>query len=234
MKTLIFIFGFIFLFPNHQNDKVLVFTKTAGYRHESIETGVDVLTQLGKESGFEITHSEDANVFTEDNLKEYKLVIFLSTTGDILNEDQQKSFEAFIKGGGSFLGIHAAADTEYDWPWYGELVGAYFLSHPQKSNAEIMKVNDSFEACKHLPERWFRYDEWYNYKSISPDIKVLLELDESTYEGGTNGPRHPITWYHEYQGGRSFYTGLGHTKESYAEPDFKKLLLGGILYCLNR
>jgi len=234
VKTFFFIFSFLLLYPNHQNDKVLVFTKTAGYRHESIETGVDALIQLGKENGFVVTHTEDANVFTEDNLKSYKLVIFLSTTGDILNEEQQKNFEVFIKGGGSYLGIHAAADTEFDWPWYGELVGAYFLSHPEKTNAEIVKIDDSFQAIKHLPERWSRYDEWYNYKSISPDINVLLELDETTYKGGTNGLHHPITWCHEYDGGRSFYTGLGHTQESYSEPDFKKLLLGGILYCLNK
>jgi hypothetical protein len=222
------------MFPNHQNDKVLVFTKTTGYRHESIETGVETIAQLGKQNNFEVIHSEDANVFTEENLSQYKLVIFLSTTGDILNDGQQKAFEFFIKNGGNFMGIHAAADTEYDWPWYGKLVGAYFLNHPDKSNAEIIKVDDAHQSCKHLPERWLRYDEWYNYKSISPDINVVLELDESTYKGGENGPNHPIAWYHDYEGSRSFYTGMGHTKESYAEPDFKKHLLGGILYGLKR
>ena len=222
------------MFPNHQNDKVLVFTKTTGYRHESIETGVETIAQLGKQNNFEVIHSEDANVFTEENLSQYKLVIFLSTTGDILNDGQQKAFEFFIKNGGNFMGIHAAADTEYDWPWYGKLVGAFFLNHPDKSNAEIIKVDDAHQSCKHLPERWLRYDEWYNYKSISPDINVVLELDESTYKGGENGPNHPIAWYHDYEGSRSFYTGMGHTKESYAEPDFKKHLLGGILYCLKR
>jgi type 1 glutamine amidotransferase len=222
------------MFPNHQNDKVLVFTKTTGYRHESIETGVETLVQLGKQNSFEITHSEDATIFTEENLRQYKLVIFLSTTGDILNDDQQKAFEFFIKNGGNFMGIHAAADTEYDWPWYGKLVGAYFLNHPDKSNAEIITIDHKHQSSKHLPERWLRYDEWYNYKSISPDINVVLELDESTYKGGENGPNHPIAWYHDYEGSRSFYTGMGHTKESYAEPDFKKHLLGGILYCLKR
>ncbi|HEX9827879.1 MAG TPA: ThuA domain-containing protein, partial [Flavobacteriaceae bacterium] len=192
MKTIIFILGLLFMFPNHQNDKVLVFTKTTGYRHESIETGVETLVQLGKQNSFEITHSEDATIFTEENLRQYKLVIFLSTTGDILNDDQQKAFEFFIKNGGNFMGIHAAADTEYDWPWYGKLVGAYFLNHPDKSNAEIITIDHKHQSSKHLPERWLRYDEWYNYKSISPDINVVLELDESTYKGGENGPNHPI------------------------------------------
>lgn len=234
MKNITFILGLLFLSANAQNEKVLVFSKTEGYRHESIEIGIETITELGKQNGFDVAHTEDANVFTENNLNQYQLVIFLNTTGDVLSDDQQLSFETFIRKGGSFMGIHSAADTEYDWPWYGKLVGAYFLSHPEKSNAEIVKVDDSFQACKHLPERWPRYDEWYNYKSISPDIHVLLELDENTYDGGKNGSHHPITWYQDFDGGRMFYTGMGHTLESYAEPDFRKLLLGGILYCLKR
>ena len=220
--------------PNIQNDKVLIFTKTTEYRHESIEIGVKTIAELGKQNGFEISHSEDANLFIEENLNQYKLVIFLNTTGDILNDAQQKSFERFLRNGGNFMGIHSAADTEYEWPWYGKLVGAYFLNHPEKSKAEIVKVDNTHLACKHLPERWSRFDEWYNYKAISPDINVLLKLDETTYNGGENGPNHPIAWYHEYENGRAFYTGMGHTKESYSEPDFKKHLLGGILYCLKR
>ena len=220
--------------PNIQNDKVLIFTKTTEYRHESIEIGVKTIAELGKQNGFEISHSEDANLFIEENLNQYKLVIFLNTTGDILNDAQQKSFERFLRNGGNFLGIHSAADTEYEWPWYGKLVGAYFLNHPEKSKAEIVKVDNTHLACQHLPERWSRFDEWYNYKAISPDINVLLKLDETTYNGGENGPNHPIAWYHEYENGRAFYTGMGHTKESYSEPDFKKHLLGGILYCLKR
>jgi len=234
LKNIIFILSLLLIYPSNQNDRVLVFTKTAGYRHKSIETGIETIAELGKQNGFDVTHSEDANVFTKDNLKQYKLVIFLSTTGDILNEIQQNNFESFIKSGGSFMGIHAAADTEYDWPWYGKLVGAYFLNHPEKSNAEIVKVDNNHPSCKHIPKRWSRYDEWYNYKSISPDINVLLELDETTYKGWQNGPHHPIAWYHDYDGGRSFYTGMGHTKESYTDPNFKKHLLGGILYCLRR
>ncbi len=234
MKYILLLLCIIFFSPNIQNDKVLIFTKTTEYRHESIENGVKTIAELGKQNGFEITHSEDANLFTEENLNQYKLVIFLNTTGDILNDAQQKTFERFLRNGGNFMGIHSAADTEYEWPWYGRLVGAYFLNHPEKSKAEIVKVDNTHLACKHLPERWSRFDEWYNYKAISPDINVLLKLDETTYNGGENGPNHPIAWYHEYENGRAFYTGMGHTKESYSEPDFKKHLLGGILYCLKR
>lgn len=234
MKSIIFVFAFLFLNPNYQNDKVLVFTKTAGYRHESIETGVKAIVKLGKRNNFDVTHTEDANIFTKQNLSQYKLVIFLNTTGDILTDDQQKNFESFIKNGGSFMGIHSATDTEYDWPWYGKLVGAYFLNHPEKSKAEIVKIDQNHQSCTHLSERWLRYDEWYNYKSINPDINVLLQLDENTYKGGENGTNHPIAWYNEFEGSKMFYTGMGHTKESYSEPDFKKHLLGGILYCLDR
>ena len=225
---------FLFLTPHNQNDKVLVFTKTAGYRHESIEKGVETIIELGKENDFDITHSEDANIFNKWNLSQYELVIFLNTTEDILNLEQQNNFEDFINNGGSFMGIHSAADTEYNWPWYGKLVGAYFMDHPEKSNAQIIRVDETHSSSKHLPDTWTRYDEWYNYKSINPDIKVILQLDETTYIGGKNGPNHPIAWYQELDGKRMFFTGMGHTKESYSEPDFKNHLLGGILYCLKR
>jgi len=234
MKYIIFVLAFLFLNPIYQNDKVLVFTKTVGYRHESIEKGVKSITKLGKQNNFDVIHSENASIFTEENLSQYKLVIFLNTTGDILNDEQQKNFESFIKNGGSFMGIHSAANTEFDWPWYGKLIGAYFLNHPEKSKAEVIKIDQNHQSCSHLPERWLRYDEWYNYKSINPDINILLQLDENTYHGGENGSIHPIAWYHEYEGSRIFYTGMGHTNKSYSEPDFKKHLLGGILYCLNR
>ncbi|MFD0990625.1 ThuA domain-containing protein [Mariniflexile jejuense] len=215
-------------------DKILVFTKTAGFRHKSIETAVKTIEALGMQNNFEITHTEDALLFTTQNLKHYKLVIFLNTTGDILNTDEEQAFEVYIKNGGSFMGIHSATDTEYEWAWYGKLVGAYFLNHPQQATATITRVDGKHLSTKHLPEHWVRYDEWYNFKSINQDINVLLNLEESTYEGGQNGENHPIAWYHEFDGGRSFYTGLGHTNQSYDEPEFQQHLLGGILYCLKR
>lgn len=216
------------------SDKVLVFTKTSGFRHESIEIGVKTIEELGKQNHFEVTHTEDATLFSTENLKQYKLVIFLNTTGDVLNTEQEQAFESFIKNGGSFVGVHSASDTEFEWAWYGKLVGAYFLNHPKQATATITRVNNTHLSTKHLPEQWIRHDEWYNFKSINQDINVLLNLEESTYEGGENGEYHPIAWYHEFDGGRSFYTALGHTNESYVEPEFKQHLLGGILYGLKR
>lgn len=217
--------------------QILVYTKTLGYRHKSIEKGVKTLKELGKKNNFQITQTEDSLQFNLKNLEKYQLVIFLSTTMDVLGAEQEKAFTEYIRGGGSFMGIHAATDTEYEWPWYGKLVGAYFESHPNDPNvreASMNVVDKNHSSTKHLDDTWTRSDEWYNYKNINPDLKVLIFLDESTYEGGTNDDFHPIAWYHEFEGGRSFYTGGGHTKESFDEPAFQKHLLGGINYCLGR
>jgi type 1 glutamine amidotransferase len=220
-----------------RSHQVLVFTKTMGWRHQSIETGVHAIRQLGKKGDFNLVQTEDAFVFQAEHLKQYDLVIFLSTTLDVLDDQQQKAFEAYIQQGGSYMGIHAACDTEYDWSWYGQLAGGYFNGHPNNPNvreATIQVVDKNHASTKHLPQSWVRSDEWYNYKDLNPDIHVVLNLDESTYEGGTNGASHPIAWYHEFDGGKSFYTGGGHTVESYYEPAFLEHLLGGINYCLKK
>ncbi len=212
---------------------LLVFSKTAGFRHASIEAGKVALLKMGVEQGFNVDTTEDASLFTPQNLRKYDVVIFLNTTQDVLNDAQQTAFEKYIQSGGGFVGIHAAADTEYDWPWYGKLVGAYFNGHPSDPNvreADLELIDGTHISTKMLPQRWHRNDEWYNYKSINPDINVLLNLDESTYEGGTNGDNHPIAWYHEYDGGRAWFTGGGHTSESFSEPLFLEHLLGGIRY----
>jgi type 1 glutamine amidotransferase len=217
--------------------QILIFTKTMGYRHKSIEKGVETLKILGKANSFSITQTEDSLQFNETNLKKYDLVLFLSTTMDVLGPEQEQAFKNYINNGGNYMGIHAACDTEYDWPWYGKLVGAYFTSHPNDPNvreAKMKVVNRQHLSTSHLKDSWVRNDEWYNYKNISPDLEVLIYLDETSYEGGSNGDNHPIAWVQEFDGGRVFYTGGGHTEESYDEPDFQKHLVGGINYCLGR
>ncbi len=213
--------------------RILVFTKTSGYHHESIPTGVAAIQKLGAENGFQVDTTKDADRFTDSQLKKYKAVVFLSTTLNVLNADQQVAFERYIQAGGGYAGIHAAADTEYDWPWYNRLVGAYFVSHPAIQPAAINVIDTTHLSTTGLPARWERTDEWYNYRNVYAGIHVLAELDEQTYEGGTNGSHHPIGWYHEFDGGRSFYTGGGHTKESYSEPLFLKHVLGGIKYAMG-
>jgi cytochrome c len=215
---------------------VLVFSKTKGYYHESIPDGVAAIQKLGLENGFRVDTTKDASKFTVENLRQYRAVVFLSTTQDVLDQDQERAMETYIRSGGGFVGVHAAADTEYKWPWYNKLVGAYFKSHPNNPNVRkaVINVTDkNHPSTSNLPDRWERSDEWYNYKDINPDLKVLARLDESSYEGGENGENHPIIWYHEYDGGRAFYTGGGHTKESFQDPVFMEHLLGGIEYAMG-
>ena len=209
---------------------VLVFYKTAGYHHASIAEGKMALLKLGLENNFSVDTTDDSTKFTTAILKKYDAVIFLNTTGNVLSEEQQKAFEKFIHSGKGFLGIHAATDTEYGWPWYGKLAGAYFVSHPKQQLAKLLVTDKKNIATSHLPAIWERTDEWYNFKDINPDIKVLMTIDETSYEGGKNGSLHPMAWYHEYDGGKSFYTELGHTPESYSDPLFLQHVLGGIKY----
>ena len=215
-------------------ERVLVFSKTAGFRHDSIPEGVAAVKSLGAANGFRVDATEDAGAFSSRNLARYDAVVFLSTTGDVLNEAQQRAFEGYIKRGGGYVGIHAAADTEYDWEFYGGLAGAYFQSHPAIQPARIEVEDRAHPATSHLGESWNRTDEWYNYRSNPRDrAHVLASLDESSYNGGSMSGDHPIAWCQEYRGGRAFYTGSGHTKESYADPAFQQHLLGGIQWAVG-
>ena len=194
--------------------KVLVFSKTKGFKHSCIPFSLKAIQKLGSENGFSVDSTTNSGFFEDKNLRNYQAIIFNNTTGDVLNNAQQAVMERYIQAGGGFVGIHSAADTEYEWPWYNELLGAYFESHPSNSNirnANVEITDKTHISTKHLPETWNRTDEWYNYKKIYHYIKPLAYLDESTYEGGTNGNNHPISWYHEYDGGRAFYSGGGHT-----------------------
>ncbi|MFE3266808.1 ThuA domain-containing protein [Streptomyces sp. NPDC059215] len=212
-------------------DRVLVFSKTAGFRHDAIPEGIATLRELGAEGGFTVDATEDAGAFTPRNLARYDAVVFLSTTGDVLDDTQQGAFERYIERGGGYAGIHAAADTEYDWAFYGGLVGAWFQSHPAIQPATVDIEDGGHPATSGLPRVWERTDEWYNYRSDPREqVHVLASLDESSYSGGTMNGDHPIAWCQEYRGGRAFYTGGGHTKESYADPAFRRHLLGGLRY----
>lgn len=208
---------------------ILVFTKTAGFRHDSILVGKNALLNLPHEGKWNIVFSEDGTLFSDRGLRAFDVVVFLSTTGDILNDQQQKTFQQFIERGGGFVGIHAAADTEYDWPWYGKLVGAYFESHPEIQRATIRVEDPNHPTASFLPKEWVRTDEWYNYRANPrPIVHVIATLDESTYKGGKMGSDHPIIWCHEIGKGRAWYTGLGHTAESYSEPMFLKSIAAAI------
>jgi type 1 glutamine amidotransferase len=212
---------------------VLLFSKTAGFRHTSIVDGIRAIEELGVEYGFDVDATEDGSQFTDAGLASYDAVVFLSTTGRVLNAAQEDAFERFIQAGNGFVGIHAASDPAtsgpHFWPWYVELLGARFESHPAQQNAVIHVVDHGHASTSHLGNTWQRFDEWYEFTEYNDNVSLLLELDGDSYinQGGING-FFPHAWYHEFEGGRSWYTAGGHTSASYAEPDFRHHLAAGI------
>ena len=235
-------------------NRALVFSKTAGFRHkDSIPLGNELLAKQFKAAGLEVDITEDAAVFTAENLAKYRAVAFMSTTGDIMSdavakdaskeakdaaakaaEPRRAAFQAWLENGGAFVGVHAASDTEYKWPWYGKMIGGYFAGHPKIQPATLRPVIKDHPSTKHLPDEWKRKDEWYSFRNLQPDNVVLILLDEKTYEGGKNGDYHPIAWCKDVVKGRMFYTAGGHTKESFSEPEFVQHLNGGLIWALKK
>lgn len=214
--------------------RVLVFTKTAGFHHGAIADGVKAIQLLGAQLHFIVDTTSNSARFTEDTLQQYAAVIFLNTTGDVLDAGEQADFERYIQAGGGYAGVHAASDCEYQWPWYGKLVGAYFKGHPRPQQARLNIHRDkNFSVTGSLPDPWIRTDEWYNFREVPEGVNVLVSIDEGSYEGGANGASHPMVWYHDYDGGRAFYMELGHTAASYTEPAFLALLSSGIQYAIG-
>ncbi len=219
--------------------KVLLFTKTMGFHHESILEGVTAIKKLGERHFFDVDWHEDPARFSDQNLANYDVVIFLNTTGDILNADQQKAFENFIKKGKGFVGIHSATDTEYDWDWYTKLVGRSFKIHPVIQSARLKFTENKFPGLEGFKETNWWTDEWYDFQpEKATDLKYILAVDETTYnpkvkwgEKSSDGMGfHPIAWYHDYDGGRAFYTALGHMPLVYSDAAFLNHVYAGIVY----
>ncbi|HTE24215.1 ThuA domain-containing protein [Flavitalea sp.] len=233
--VLILIVGVIWFYPSKKSTpRVLLFSKTEGYRHsESIDAAQLLFTKMAQEHGFIADTTEDANNLNEDNLKKYQAIVFLHASGSILNASQRTSLQRYIQAGGGFLAIHASADAERDWPWFGKLLGGYFHSHPKIQQAVYRTIDKNHPASAFMPDSIERTDEYYNFEQLNPDIKVLMTLDENSYEGGNMGQNHPAVWYHEYDGGRSFYTSMGHTKETYSESFFIKQLWEGLNWTMG-
>jgi cytochrome c len=210
---------------------ILLFTRTAGFRHDSIPAGVSAIQTLAQQQGFGLALTEDGRQFTDQTLAQFSAVVFLSTTGDILIAEQEAAFERYIASGHGFVGVHAAADCEYNWAYYGGLVGAYFKGHSLVTAASVKVEPATHPALTGVPSPWQRTDEWYGFRTNPrPDVTVLLTVDESTYAAGEGamGADHPVAWSHAYQGGRAFYTALGHASETFSDPVFLGHLLGGI------
>ncbi|HEY5972688.1 MAG TPA: ThuA domain-containing protein [Pseudoxanthomonas sp.] len=208
--------------------RVLVFTKTTGWRHDSIPTAVAALQRLGAREGMQVDHTEDARDFNARRLTRYQAVVFANTTLDVLDDTQQAAMEGFVRAGGGYMGVHSAADTEYDWPWYGELVGAWFKNHPPGLQAARV-VFEGIDTD--ASQDWRVTDEIYNYRgNPRAKVRVLATVRESDYDGGSMGKDHPIAWCHAFDGGRAWYTGLGHDAALYADPVFLRHLQRGLRY----
>jgi type 1 glutamine amidotransferase len=216
--------------------RLLLFSKTSGFRHDSIPSAIDSLRTIGASRGWQVTATEDAAAFEDAALEAFDVVVFLLTSGDVLDEAQQAALQQWLSKGRGWVGVHSASDTEYDWPWYGELVGAYFSAHPAIQPARLRVERAGHLATHALGEIWNRTDEWYAF-TTNPrnEVHVLVSLDESSYDAGsTSMGDHPLAWYHGHDGGRAFYTALGHTQESWSEPAFLEHVTGAIEWAADR
>lgn len=214
--------------------RVLVFTRTLGFRHGSISDGLSMLGDMAIDESWQLQTTEDPAVLTAA-LPDTDVVVFLNTTGNVLDTTQEDAFEAWLRAGGGWVGVHAAADTEYGWPFYGQLVGAWFNNHPAIQDATLIVEDPMHPATETLTSPWMRRDEWYNFRiNPRPSVQVLLTIDESTYSGGNMGADHPISWCQDIDSGRAFYTGLGHTGGTYAEQGFVDHVRGAVLWVARR
>jgi len=196
--------------------RLLVLTTSRGYVHRSIPAAVLALHGLGARHGFAVKATADAAILRADRLADFAAIVLLHTTGDFLDRSEQSALERYVHGGGGVVGIHAALDAEPDWPWYHRLLGAEFAGHPRIQPAVLE------------PGQWARTDEWYDYRALPTGVEVLLRVDERSYRGGRMGSSHPVTWRQRFEGGRVWYTAMGHTTCSYVEPAFLAHLLDGI------
>lgn len=223
-----------------QQFKVLLITETAGWHHESIDHGIMAINELASTHNFEVDRQQEAIKITSESLNNYNAVIFLSTTADIFEEDEQTIFEKYIQSGKGYVGIHAASDTEYEWEWYTKLVGRMFKIHPVQQTAQLNIIDHNFPGLEHFPDVLLFTDEWYDFTEEKVDgLNYLITIDENTYapevewenvKSDGMGDFHPIAWYHEFDGGRSFYTALGHKEKVYENRWFLEHLYGGIYY----
>ncbi|HEY7486890.1 MAG TPA: ThuA domain-containing protein [Streptosporangiaceae bacterium] len=215
--------------------RVLVFTKTAGERRSSIKAGVEAIRDIGRRNNFSVEASDDAGRFTDATLKRYRAVVFLNTTGDVLNDAQQAAFERYFTDGGGYLGIRAAAETEPDWAFYQAMLGTKATGTSTVQQATVKVADRVHPASKVLPEYWKPTDAFYNFAGNVRGVShVLATVDEGSYTGGAMGPDHPIIWCKDYKGGRSFYTGLGETSAEFQSTSFRKHLGGAIEWTAGR
>ncbi len=218
-----------------KRDKILVFSLTKSYRHKSIADGIAAIRKLAAANRFDVDTSESVTSFTKENLNKYKALVFLNPTGsNVFSDEQKQALKGYINNGGGLLGVHAATDFCFEWEWYGKMMGAFFNDHPKVQQAQLVVVNPKDKLVKGMPATWLHTDEWYNFKAFNENVKVLVKVDETSYQGGKMRNDHPIVWCHEFEGGRVFYTGLGHTPATYTDELFLKQLLTGLNWVMRK
>lgn len=227
---------------NKKQFNALLVTKTAGWRHESINEGVVAVKALGERNFFNVQWHQEGTPITDKYLENFQVIIFLNTTGDILKPEEQMAMEKFIQAGKGFVGIHAASDTEYDWPWYTKLVGRMFHIHPVIQTAQLVFTSNGFPGLNGFTNHQLWTDEWYEFDpETTTNLNYILAVDEKSYnpkvewadrnlKGNGMGNFHPVAWYHDFDGGRSFYTALGHLPTVYSEPAFLSHIYAGIFW----
>jgi type 1 glutamine amidotransferase len=221
--------------------RVLLFSHSTGYRHASIEPGIAAIQGLGAREKITIVPSEDPNIFSQEGLSGFDAIIFLSTSTDPKKPESEwfqgarrDALQAFVRRGGGIVAIHAASDSHYNWPWYGRMIGGHFTRHPQGTPEATLHVADrKHRSTRGLPESMRRVDEWYYFDDYDPENHILVTLDPASI-GEKDANPNPVSWSHEFEGGRVFYTAMGHTAESYVDRDFLTHLAGGLRWVLGK
>lgn len=253
MKQTLYLILFLFMIATTSSQSqnqmadlnILAFSKTAGYRHGAIPQSLVALGQLGVQNNWKITATEEGEIFTPENLSTFDLVIFVHTTKDILEEDQQEALQNYVETGGGLLALHTGADTEYDWPWYVEAIGGSFVGHPPSQEGKLIIEDRSHPATEHFPDStWIVTDEWYSFdRNPRKNVHVLISIDENSYDVDDDrwfeGAKqrmddHPLVWYKEVGKGKVFQTALGHEPELYHNPLFLKHLEGAISWTAKK
>lgn len=244
IKTILIMLA-VFLIKGHaQNDiNLLSFNGDTGYKHDSKSIAEKMIEDLGIKNNWEITATSDPAIFTKPGLSDFDVIIFnnnCGTDGAIFNIDEQKGIQQYIRSGGGFVGIHCAGAIwgeigEFQ-KWYEHLIGTRLVDHPHVQKAKLIVENKYHVCTQHLPEEWIIEDEWHRF-AYNPrqSVNVLISLDENSYEGEQKmGGDHPFTWYQYYDGGRSFFTSIGHTVSIYKNDSYRKLVEGGILWAAGK
>jgi type 1 glutamine amidotransferase len=214
--------------------RILLFGRTLGYRHDSIPDAIAALSLLATDDGHHVDTTEDADVFTSRGLASWDLVVWVSTSGEVLEDDQRRAFADWLRSGGAYAGIHSATACEYEWPEYERIAGAVFDGHPDVQEAIVRVTDPAHPSTAGLPAAWRHRDEWYNFRRRPTERTVLLTVDEESYTGGTMGTGHPVAWHGPYGAGHTWYTALGHGRECYDDPVFLAHLRGGVRSLLTR